>query len=174
MRLSTSWTSHAPLKTSKVLALSWLYIFSAPTARATSHSPALSCVRPETRASVSPLPGELSSLVHVVVTGDATYSKAITGDAQQIAEVASGDPAWLFYTSGTTGRPKGATLSHRNLSLMALAHYADIDSMSSRDTMIHAAPLSHGCGLWSIASVGRGSNNVVLESASYDAEKSAG
>ena len=62
-------------------------------------------------------------------------------------------------------------LTHRNLLLMALAHYADIDLMSSRDTMIHAAPLSHGCGLWSIASVGRGSNNVVMESASYDAEE---
>jgi long-chain acyl-CoA synthetase len=54
---------------------------------------------------------------------------------------------------------------------MAMAHYADIDQMGPLGTMVHAAPLSHGCGLWSIPSVGRASNNVVLEGGSYDAEE---
>ena len=41
------------------------------------------------------------------------------------------DPAWLFYTSGTTGKPKGATLTNRNLLLMSLSYYADIDAISA-------------------------------------------
>src|SRR5271156_4152679 len=44
--------------------------------------------------------------------------------------------AWLFYTSGTTGRAKGAMLTHRNLMAMTIAHLADID-----------AP-DEGCSLW--------------------------
>lgn len=71
------------------------------------------------------------------------------------------DPAWLFYTSGTTGRPKGATLTNRNLLMMTLSYYADIDPISARDSVLYAAPLSHGAGLYGLPHVARGAVSVV-------------
>src|SRR5512146_1901527 len=58
------------------------------------------------------------------------------------------DLAWLFYTSGTTGRPKGVMLSHGNLVAMSLCYLADVDHATSHDATLYAAPISHGGPLW--------------------------
>jgi fatty-acyl-CoA synthase len=79
--------------------------------------------------------------------------------------------AWLFYTSGTTGRSKGAMLSHRNLAAMTVAHLADIDAADEDCSLIHAAPMSHGSGLYVLPYVLRAARQVVPESGAFDPDE---
>jgi acyl-CoA synthetase (AMP-forming)/AMP-acid ligase II len=78
-------------------------------------------------------------------------------------------PAWLFYTSGTTGRPKGAVLSHHNLQRMVMACLADVVDYRRDDVVLHAAPLSHGAGLYALPGVVRGVTHVIPELPTFDA-----
>lgn len=79
--------------------------------------------------------------------------------------------AWLFYTSGTTGRSKGAMLSHRNLMAMTVAHLADFDSPDENCSLIHGAPMSHGSGLYIPPYVQRGARQVIPESGAFEPEE---
>ncbi|WP_202349532.1 AMP-binding protein [Mycobacterium paraintracellulare] len=79
--------------------------------------------------------------------------------------------AWLFYTSGTTGRSKGAMLSHRNLTAMTVAHLADIDDPDERCSLLHAAPMSHGSGLYVLPYVLRAARQVVPASGAFDPDE---
>jgi long-chain acyl-CoA synthetase len=84
------------------------------------------------------------------------------------AAVATTDPAWLFYTSGTTGRPKGAVLSHGNLRAMSECFLADVETVAPGDAILHAAPLSHGSGLYVLPHVLRAAVNIVPDSGGFD------
>ena len=79
--------------------------------------------------------------------------------------------AWLFYTSGTTGKSKGAMLSHRNLLAMTVAHLADFDSPDENSSLIHGAPMSHGSGLYVPPYVLRGARQVVPASGAFDPDE---
>jgi acyl-CoA synthetase (AMP-forming)/AMP-acid ligase II len=79
--------------------------------------------------------------------------------------------AWLFYTSGTTGRSKGAMLSHRNLMAMTVAHLADFDSPDENCSLIHGAPMSHGSGLYVPPYVLRGARQVVPASGAFEPDE---
>jgi long-chain acyl-CoA synthetase len=81
------------------------------------------------------------------------------------------DLAWLFYTSGTTGRPKGVMLSHGNLVAASLCYLADVDAVSGKDAALYAAPISHGAGLYNFIHVRMAARHVIPESGGFDADE---
>ena len=122
------------------------------------------------------LDGEIAAhapptLERMIVIGGAEYEKLFATDPVAVVPRDGGDLAWLFYTSGTTGRPKGAMLTHKVLAAASAAYAAEVDTVSSGDPILHAAPMSHGSGLYIMAHViGRGVN-VVPESGGFEPEE---
>lgn len=98
---------------------------------------------------------------------------AFLGDpALQAAAIApreESDPGWLFYTSGTTGRPKGVVLGNWQLRWAALGCLASVHAVNTDDVMLDPAPLSHGGGLYYLPWVLQGGLNVVPASGRFDA-----
>ena len=110
---------------------------------------------------LAPLAGAVASLDRVVATRSADYD-GLFGEPLGADPGQPTDSAWLFYTSGTTGRPKGAVLTHRNLVFMSQCYYADIDQLDERDTHVLAAPVSHGAGLYALPFLLKGAHQIVL------------
>ena len=83
------------------------------------------------------------------------------GAEEQTRDLPDDAAGWLFYTSGTTGRPKGAVISHRNLVFVVVSWCADLYCLRADDVVLHCAPLSHGAGFHALAAVARGAQNLV-------------
>lgn len=78
------------------------------------------------------------------------------------------DLAWLFYTSGTTGKPKGVKVTAGNILSMTTCYFADVDEVHADDAILYAAPMSHGAGIYNFMHVIRGARHVVPNSAGFD------
>ncbi len=88
------------------------------------------------------------------------------GESSEFADVARtpDDPAAILYTSGTTGKPKGAVMSHSNLDFSARA-LVEAWGFTASDVLLHILPLFHTHGLFVAAycSVASGGSMVLLD-----------
>jgi long-chain acyl-CoA synthetase len=111
------------------------------------------------------------NLERLIAVGSPEYLKLFDADAIDVAPRAGDDLAWLFYTSGTTGRPKGAMLTHRVLAQASFAYLTEVDTVAPGNSLLHAAPMSHGSGLYMMSLVARMGINVVPESGSFEPDE---
>ncbi|WP_265946784.1 class I adenylate-forming enzyme family protein [Dechloromonas sp. A34] len=117
------------------------------------------------------LAGETGPLVGsllLVTPGTADYAELLGAAPLALQPRAPDDVAWLFYTSGTTGQPKGVMETHRNLLGMTSCYFSDVDPVDPDDAILYAAPISHGAGLYNFAHVLKAARHVVPVSGGFD------
>ena len=82
--------------------------------------------------------------------------------APALADMDRDDPAWFFFTSGTTGRPKAGVLTHGQMAFVVTNHLCDLlPGTTERDLSLVVAPLSHGAGIHAMTQVARGAASVL-------------
>lgn len=115
---------------------------------------------------------EMPTLRHIVDLDSSPSDQAVTEPYQEIVTArtpqvdlpppTADDIAALLYTSGTTGAPKGAALTHRNWVAMVRNSLVEMPNLDSTDVVLHVAPLSHFSGYVSTTCFARGASHITV------------
>src|ERR1700730_16231075 len=111
------------------------------------------------------------TLEGLIVIGSRDFDALFAADPIAGWPCRGDDLSWLFYTSGTTGRPKGAVLTHRVLAAASFAYASEVNPIAPGDPLLQAAPMSHGSGLYMMAHFARLGVNVVPKSNGFEADE---
>lgn len=106
-----------------------------------------------------------------ITVGGPAWRELVAHAPMAPAAMTGAAPVWLFYTSGTTGRPKGVVITAANIMAMTLGYFVDVDEVTPDDAILYAAPMSHGAGLYNFMHVLRGARHVIAPSGGFDAEE---
>jgi len=112
------------------------------------------------------------ALRQVIRTDDAAYEAMVLAGARgpfAAADVTAHHPLWFFFTSGTTGHPKAAVLTHGQMAFVVTNHLADLlPGLCESHPSLVVAPLSHGAGIHALVNVARGAASILLPGESLD------
>ena len=78
---------------------------------------------------------------------DTVLEQRERADRRDSVAIVAEDTAQIYYTSGTTGKPKGVMLSHKNVYIHALGTIAELH-LTDKDVWVHVAPLFHLADAW--------------------------
>jgi long-chain acyl-CoA synthetase len=111
-----------------------------------------------------------SGLTHRITTDAFDTLLNLANALSHSVDAAPEDICWLFYTSGTTGKPKGAIWNHRMVRCVIMNYLADLHNIQPGEMVLHCAPMSHGSGIIALPAVARGATNAMTETASFDVD----
>ncbi len=127
---------------------------------------ALAFVTPDLGAAL----GQASDATLIDIASE-RFAEMTSGEGRAAEPKDTDDLAWLFYTSGTTGRPKGVRITHGMLMATSLAYPVDVDTVSREDAALYAAPMSHGAGIYAPIHVLKGARHLCPKSGGFDADE---
>ncbi|MDP4022309.1 acyl-CoA synthetase [Methylobacterium sp. NEAU 140] len=143
-----------------------------------SHASALICgsVFPDHAAAIRAAVPDLRVVVEIGGTRFGEDYDALVADhagqAAPTAAVEHDDPCWFFFTSGTTGRPKAAVLTHGQMAFVVTNHLCDLmPGTTEADASLVVAPLSHGAGIHQLTQVAAGAKTVLTAGERLDPEE---
>ncbi len=135
--------------------------------------PALFICDPAARGTFAPIATANGATVLTCdATGSGTLAEAGANAADSFEAIprAADDLACILYTSGTTGRSKGAMLTHANLASNAET-LRDYWRFTSDDVLIHALPIFHAHGLFVAINVSLTAGGAMLFEQKFDADR---
>jgi malonyl-CoA/methylmalonyl-CoA synthetase len=135
--------------------------------------PRLVVCRPSDRPQVEPIASEVGGTTETMgIAGDGSLSELAADQPDEFDDYPSGpdDLAAILYTSGTTGRSKGAMMTHRNLASNAATLKA-YWRFTADDVLLHALPIYHTHGLFVATNVILGAGASMLFLPKFDADE---